>query len=267
MKTAHVHGVDIEYETSGDGEPIVLIHGSNLATGLVPLAAALAESTPHLQLVRYHRRGMGGSGGRSWPISVEQEAADVLGLLDVLGLPSAHLLGYSYGGVIALEAALSVPKRVRSLTLLEPVLAEVPSAPDFLASMRPILERYAAGDMAGAVDATFSAIGGPGWPELVARTGPDALEVAARDTELFYRSEWPALTRWRLDTTRAAVTNCPVLSVVGTRSGPFFAEGRRLLHRCFARCADADIPEATHLLQLQAPRLVAAAVAGFLRHI
>jgi hypothetical protein len=36
---------------------------------------------------------MAGSGGRGWPISVRQQAADSLGLLDALGLPSAHLLG------------------------------------------------------------------------------------------------------------------------------------------------------------------------------
>ncbi|SRR5712691_7401770 len=109
MRTAHVNDIEIEIEVIGQGEPLLLIHGFNLATGLAPMAAALAVEGPSLRLVRYHRRGMAGSGGRGWPISVQQQAADALGLLDALGLPSAHLLGYSYGAVIALETALSAP--------------------------------------------------------------------------------------------------------------------------------------------------------------
>ncbi len=129
MRTAHVNDIEIEieYEVIGQSEPLLLIHGSNLATGLAPMAAALAVEGPSLQLLRYHRRGMAGSGGRGWPISVQQQAADTLGLLDALGLPSAHL-GYSYGAVIAVETALSAPARVRSLALLEPILTRCPAS-------------------------------------------------------------------------------------------------------------------------------------------
>ncbi|MEV5747070.1 alpha/beta hydrolase [Actinoallomurus sp. NPDC052308] len=265
MQTAPVNDIEIEYELIGHGEPLLLIHGSNLATGLAPLAAALAAQAPYLQLVRYHRRGMAGSGGRGRPISVGQQAADALGLLDALGLPSAHLLGYSYGGVIAIEAALSAPARVRSLALLEPILTEVPSWTTFRAGMEPIMSLYAAGDMAGAARATFAGLGGPDWEELVSTAGPDALDLAVRDTELFYRAEAPSLTTWTLDETRAAAVQGPVLSVVGTQSGPFFEEGRQLLHQRFTRCADADIPGVNHLLNLQAPQPIATAVADFLQ--
>ncbi|GAA4967264.1 alpha/beta hydrolase [Yinghuangia aomiensis] len=265
METARVNDTEIAYEVIGHGEPLLLIHGSNLATGLVPIAGALADKEPPLQLVRYHRRGMGGSGGRTWPIPVRQQAADAIGLLDALGLPSAHVLGYSYGGVIALETALSSPTRVRSLTLLEPILAQVPSGPGFLAGMDPIVSLYDAGDMEGAVTATFAGMGGHRWPDLVAATGPGALERAVRDTELFYRDEFPVLKAWRLDAARAAAVKSPVLSVMGTRSGPFFDEGRQLLHRHFPQCVDVDIADANHLLNLQTPEPIAAAIADFLR--
>lgn len=265
MKLAQVNDVQLAYDVIGDGEPLVLIHGSNLATGLVPLTSALAVEAPYLQLVRYHRRRMGGSSGRAWPISVAQQAGDVLGLLDALGLRSAHLLGYSYGGVVALEAALSEPDRVRSLVLLEPILTEVPSADEFMAGMDPVLRRYAAGDLAGAVTRTFAELGGPDWRELVATAGPDAFESAVRDTELFYRAEGPSLADWTFDASRAATVRCPVLSVIGARSGPFFAAGRELLHERLPQCTDADIAEATHLLNLQAPQQIAGLVSASLR--
>jgi pimeloyl-ACP methyl ester carboxylesterase len=100
---------------------------------------------------------------------------------------------------------------------------------------------------------------------LVATAGPDALDLAVRDTELFYRAEAPSLTAWTLDETRAAAVRSPVLSVLGTRSEAVFKEGRQLLHQRFAQCTDIDIPGANHLLNLQAPELIATAVADLLQ--
>jgi pimeloyl-ACP methyl ester carboxylesterase len=264
MRTAHVNDIDIRYESTGRGEPLLLIHGSNLATGLRPLAAALHRRALPLRLVRYHRRGMGGSTGRDWPISVERQASDALGLLDALGLPSAHILGCSYGGTVAIEAALAAPDRVRSLILLEPILTEVPSAVGFFSGMAPVLGRYAAGDMAGTVTATFTALGGRNWPDLIATAGPDALDSAVRDTEIFYRAEAPSLDNWTFNPARAATMHAPVLSVLGTRSGSFFDEGRELIHQRFPQCVDTDIPGANHLLNLQAPQAIAAEIDHFL---
>jgi pimeloyl-ACP methyl ester carboxylesterase len=271
MRTASVNDIDIRYELTGQGEPLLLIHGSNIATGLWPLATALSRRAPSLCLVRYHRRGMGGSTsrdgspGRDGPVSVGQQAADALGLLDALGLPDAHVLGYSYGATVAIETALTAPDRMRSLILLEPILTEVPGTREFFGAMAPVMSRYAAGDMAGAVTATFAGLDGENWRKLVATAGPQALDCAIRDTEVFYRAEAPSLDSWRLSPARAATMSAPVLSVVGTRSGPFFTEGRQLLHQRFPHCADVDIPGASHLLNLQAPELIAAAVSGFLQ--
>jgi pimeloyl-ACP methyl ester carboxylesterase len=76
------------------------------------------------------------------------------------------------------------------------------------------------------------------------------------------------LAPWRrTGTTKAAAISCPMLSVLGGRSSPLFVEGRRLLHARFPACQDADIDGATHLLQMQAPGPVAAAIAAFLRSV
>jgi pimeloyl-ACP methyl ester carboxylesterase len=266
VRTAQVNGALLAYELIGTGEPLLLIHGSNLATGLAPLAAALRREAPWLSLLRYHRRGYDGTAAADTPPSVDQHATDALDLLDSLGMPSAHVLGYSYGGVVALEAALTAPSRIRSLTLLEPILIEVPSAADFLATMAPVMCHYAKGDMGGAVTATFDVVGGSGWNNLIATAGPDAFEMAVRDTPTYYRAEAPSLNTWTLDPTRAKAVGCPVLAVLGGDSGQFFIEGRQLLHQRFPHCRDADIPGANHLLNLQAPQLIAQAVASHVPH-
>jgi pimeloyl-ACP methyl ester carboxylesterase len=54
-----------------------------------------------------------------------------------------------------------------------------------------------------------------------------------------------------------------VLSVPGGNSDPFFVEGRALLNQRFPQCTDVDIPNASHLLNLQAPQPIANAVARF----
>lgn len=265
LKTAHVDGADIRYELSGgQGEPLLLVHGSNLATGLRPLAGALEGHAPRLNLVRYHRRGMGGTTGRERPISVGRQATDALALLDSLGMASAHILGYSYGATISIQAALTAPDRIRSLILLEPILSEVSSAQTFFSGMKPILKHYAADDMEGAVTATFAGLGGRRWPDLLATAGPDTFAAAVRDTEVFYETEWPELTSWTIDPEQASAMSAPVLHVLGTRSGPFFTDGRRLIHQHFPQCRNADIPDANHLLNLQAPEVIAAKVARFL---
>jgi pimeloyl-ACP methyl ester carboxylesterase len=265
MKMARVNDIELAYEHLGPpgGPAMLLIHGSNLAAGLAPLANALTREAASLQLVRYHRRGMGGSTGRGWPSSITEHASDAAGLLDTLRIPAAHILGYSYGAVVALEFAMSSPGRVRSLTLLEPILTEVPSASGFMSGMGPVMDLYAAGDMAGAVTATFSSLGGSRWRELVDTAGPNAYEHAIRDTESFYRGEAPALGKFTLEESRTAAIRAPALSVMGELSGQFFEEGRHLLHRRFAACSDADIPDANHLLNLQAPQLIAKVVADF----
>jgi pimeloyl-ACP methyl ester carboxylesterase len=70
--------------------------------------------------------------------------------------------------------------------------------------------------------------------------------------------------KWTFGPERAAAITCPVLSVLGSHSSPLFVEGRPLLHAWFPACQNADIPGATHLLQMQAPGPVAAAIAAFL---
>jgi pimeloyl-ACP methyl ester carboxylesterase len=266
VRTELVNGIEIAYEITGPsgGDAVLLIHGSNLATGLRPLAAALADARPSLRLIRYHRRGMGGSGGRGWPSSLAEQARDAVGLLDALDIPSAHLLGYSSGAVVALEGALQAPGRVQSLVLLEPILTEVPSGEKFLSGMTPIMQLYADGDLSGAVTATFESLGGAFWRDLVATAGHDAYEQAVQDTEIFYRAEFPALRSYRLDPVRAAATQIRVLSVAGTRSGSFFTEGRPRLHRVFDHCVDVDIPDVNHFLYLQAPQQIATIVARFI---
>lgn len=71
-----------------------------------------------LTLLTFDNRGVGGSDAPFTRYTTSQMAQDTLGLMDYVGWQSAHVVGYSMGGMIAIELATFAPERVRSLSLL-----------------------------------------------------------------------------------------------------------------------------------------------------
>lgn len=115
-----VDGVDLRYDVSGSGSPVVLLHGSVLSRAiwrglgyLDPLAAAHT-------VIRIDFRGHGRSGAPHEAAAYSQEAfvADLLAVLDAEGVGRASLMGYSLGARVALSTALAHPGRVRRLVSL-----------------------------------------------------------------------------------------------------------------------------------------------------
>ncbi|HEX7226639.1 MAG TPA: alpha/beta hydrolase [Candidatus Binatia bacterium] len=108
-------GVELYYESHGQGEPLILVP-STAYSGEVwkPSQMPLANS---LNLILFDPRGC----GRSIPMQevyiIEQLAVDIVALMDHLEIPSAHLLGHSMGGRIALSMTQNFPGRVKSLIM------------------------------------------------------------------------------------------------------------------------------------------------------
>ncbi|HSS34219.1 MAG TPA: alpha/beta hydrolase [Solirubrobacterales bacterium] len=116
MPKAGVGGIELFYERTGDGEPLLLIQGmsgSHAAWGR-PFLTALEQS---FGCIVFDNRGVGGSTRTEEPFTIAELAADTAGLLDTLGIERAHVLGISMGGMIAQQLALSHPERLLSLTL------------------------------------------------------------------------------------------------------------------------------------------------------
>ena len=264
MEHAKVNGVELEYEVVGSGAPMLFIHGAHLADALQPLV--MEPALERFQRIRYHRRGLGGSTRPvdAGPTSVAVQASDAVELLAHLGADRAHVVGHSLGGAIALELAAHHPTRVASLVLLEPVLLTTPAGAAFARAMAPLVERYQAGDAEGAVHGFLAFEGDRNWRATIERAVPGGIAQAVKDAATFFESEVPGVPEWTFGPEQATAITCPVLSVLGSNSSPLFVEGRQLLHAWFPACQDADILGATHLLQMQAPGPVAAAIAAFL---
>jgi 3-oxoadipate enol-lactonase len=114
---AGVDGLTIYYEWHGQetGTPVVLVMG--LGGDSTVWAFQLAALAPRYRVLVFDNRGAGRSDAPDAPYTTRGMAADLLGLLDVLGVARAHLVGLSLGGAIAQEAALAAPARVASLQL------------------------------------------------------------------------------------------------------------------------------------------------------
>ena len=118
--TADANGIKTNYLEAGKGDPVVLIHGSG--PGVTSYAnwrlvlPALAEN------FRVVAPDMVGFGFSERPANIQygvQTWADqVVGLMDTLELPTAHMVGNSFGGAIALRIAAQHPDRVGKLVLM-----------------------------------------------------------------------------------------------------------------------------------------------------
>ena len=101
---ATINGTRIHYERSGTGFPLLLIHAGIADSRMwEPQALALAND---FDMIRPDMRGFGDSDLPPGPYSTR---ADLIGLLDQLGVDRAHIVGCSMGGTVAVDLALEYP--------------------------------------------------------------------------------------------------------------------------------------------------------------
>jgi pimeloyl-ACP methyl ester carboxylesterase len=114
-QTACRTGVTLNYEISGDGDPLLLIMGTS---GSIPL---WGEVVPRLaeghRVIAFDNRGLGGSERGQGPITVASMAEDASALLESLDVPRAHVMGWSLGSAVAQELALAHPDQVATAVM------------------------------------------------------------------------------------------------------------------------------------------------------
>ncbi|MFT4037229.1 MAG: alpha/beta hydrolase [Thermomicrobiales bacterium] len=112
-RSATLNGAEIAFAETGDpaGEPVVLVHGGDTHSEhwgwQVP---ALLEAG--YRVILLDSRGHGRSPWNGEPLHYAEMANDVVGVLDLLGIDRAHLVGWSDGGIIGLDLALRRPERL-----------------------------------------------------------------------------------------------------------------------------------------------------------
>ena len=122
MPTALISGVDLWYDQVGTGDPILFHHGytgsHDAWDDIVPTVA------PRFRCIRMDCRGAGESSHPVSGYSIEQFAADVIGMADHLGLDRFTYVGHSMGGLIGMELGINHGARLNRLVLVAPAPAD-----------------------------------------------------------------------------------------------------------------------------------------------
>ncbi len=263
MDRAVLGNITLEFEVSGKGEPIVLIHGALIADSFRPLLGE--PSLTKYRLIIYPRRGYMGS-SHTVPVSLSQQATDCRALLHHLGVKRAHIVGHSLGGCIALQFTLDNPDIVQSLALLEPALIVGSTGPAYREALLRGQQRYREGPAERVVDEFLQARFGKGYRALLDQVLSGAFMQAVADAGTSFEMELPGWLDWVFGEAEARRITQPVLAVLGSESNalwPRFGETHRLLLGWLPHVQGFVLSGAAHGLQMQNARGMAEALADF----
>lgn len=257
MPEAYNGDVTLFFEDEGEGRPVLLIHG-HTQDHRIWEAVVPELLTAGLRVLRPDLRGHGRSTRPEAGYHFTHHASDMVAILDMAGVPSATLIGYSIGGGIALEMALSQPARVDGLVLVSPVMPDRPFEPAFMENLKEVAR-------VARTEGIAAAMAGP-WAEnplfAYSFTKPGIRETANTITRDFPGAEYLASSRDRVERPwtvpdRLAEIDVSTMVVAGANETPGF--------RAWAEEAAAGIPGARievldgcgHLLPLEEPELIA----------
>ena len=262
--SAHINGAHLHYETTGHGQPLVMIH-AGVADSRQWNNEFHAFASRH-RVVRYDMRGY----GRSEPVDGEfSHLGDLIALLDHLDVARPIIaMGCSMGGGIAMDYSLERPADVAALIM-------VGSGPSGLALDVPMPAKFAeaeAAHTAGDLDLVCE-IETQIWFDGIGRT-PDEVDQSMR--RLAYAMNHIALTHQKKGlgkrmpdasvpaASRLGEVRLPVLAIVGEFDIPYIRAAGQHVADNLADATRVDIADAAHLPNMDHPEEFQRIVAHFI---
>ncbi len=269
MPIADVNGVQLHYERSGAGEPLVLVHGSwvdcRIWDGVVPL---LRHS---FEVVVYDRRGHSLSPGPLGQGSVHDDVDDLGALIDLLGAGPAHVAGASFGGSIALRLAAGRPEALLSAAVHEPPLfdlldpraldsSELTELTELRTQLAAVATRLESGDLEGGARLYFDRVAEPpgGWTGLDPRRRRVLVENSGT-----YLDQYRDPDALRIELGDLAAFDGPALVTHGGRRPAFFKRMAEMAFSAMPGARSEVIPGTTHDPQVTDPGAYARAIEEF----
>lgn len=252
------NGVELSFVEHGAGAPVVFVHGAVADLRFwEPQRDAFAKQHRFIAYTyRYH-------GTAAWPdegkqYSATTHAADLAAFIDGLQQGPVHLVGLSYGGLLAAMVAMKQPQLIKSLTLAEPalfsVLADLPEGKPALESWNqgtaPILGALQKGDAEGAMKLLIALVNGEsvGIFDKLPPTLRQMLLDNARTMPLLFGGQPEAVSRDALSGIRI-----PTLLIRGERTPTIFVKTNEVAARTIAGSREIVIPNAAHTMSYENP--------------
>jgi 3-oxoadipate enol-lactonase len=253
------NGIRIRYEVEGEGPWLVMSH--SLACSLHMWDEQAAHLRSRFRVLRFDTRGHGGSDAPDGPYTLDMLADDLRALLDGLGIERCHFMGLSMGGMIAMTHALRYPGRFLSMVLCN---TSSRIGPDAAPVWKQRIDTVTAQGMGPMVEPTLQRWFTEGFrrtqPGVTARVG----EMIRSTPPAGYIGCCHAIPKIDL-TDRLASVACPTLVIAGDQDVGTPLEMARAIQLAIPGAQLACIPSASHLSNLEQPRLFNAIVDAFLR--
>ena len=257
--------ITISFSDEGAGKPVILLHGHTLDRRIwLPVLPHLLAAG--LRVIRPDLRGHGRSDRPDEGYHVSHHADDLAALLEHLGIERAAVVGFSFGGGVALEAAITRPESIGALGLIASTMPDRPFEDAFMASLR---------EVAGVIrtDGVAAAMAGP-WAEcpLFAHsfTRPGVREAVAAIVAGFPGAEFLATRRDRVERDwilpdRLEEISAPTAVMVGEHEMPGFRGYADEASEKIPGASLEVVPDCGHLLPLEAPDAVAKMIIGLFK--
>lgn len=248
-------GTRIACETSGEGPPLVLVHGAGSARWTFDLVR------PHLErdfeVIAIDRRGRGDSTDAEGPYDLEREFEDVAAVVEDAG-EDAVLVGHSYGALISAGAASLIDGLPR-MVLYEPPMGGVLAEPAFLDRLELLLER---GERDLLLREYLEVIGGYGEAEVEAMAAAPTWD-ARREIASTLPRELRTEHAHELDAARLARLELPVLMLIGTESPEWARRSTAAYAGALPNVTVHDLDGQGHGAAAGAPELLAGEIRAF----
>jgi 3-oxoadipate enol-lactonase len=256
-----VNGARIHYERAGSGFPVIFLHAGIADSRMwEPEVEAFAK---HFDVIRPDQRGFGQS---DLPATRWSAIADLLEIMDSLGLKPAHLVGCSMGGELAIDFALDHPERVSKLVLVGPSISGANFGKKYPDLWAPVKAADEAHDLAALNQAEMKLfLAGP-------KRSVDKIDKRLRD--LFQDmngkallSDFDSAPNDDLDPPaleRLSEISAPALVVIGDEDVPPVQDAVDVLMQKLKGARKAVIHDAAHLPNLEHPEEFNRVVLDFL---
>lgn len=242
MAVVEANGVPLHYEVTGDGPPLVFVHGM-CGRGAV-WAGQVERLSDEFTCVVYDRRGHGSSGDEGTAHSVPLHSDDFAGLVTALGIGPVLYVGSSGGARVGLDVVLRHPDVLVGAALSEPPVFSLDPdrGKEFMGVVVPAVQpRLDAGDLPGAVDAFFDVVC-PGLWRLLDDKDKQPYRDSGRMLVADLRQPPFAVTADDL-----AAVQIPVLAILGTDSHPFLQSTPRVIAASVPSAQLVELPDCGHV--------------------
>ncbi len=269
MPAVEVGNARLQYERTGSGERLVLVHGSWVDQRSWSALIPLLESS--FEVVSYDRRGHGRSEGDPGSGSAFEDGEDLAGLIESLDIAPAYVVGNSFGGSIALFLAARRPELFRALSVHEPPLfglladdpdmkEEMDAVGEHLATVVGIIE---SGDHERAAKLFVEEVAlGPGsWENVLT---PEIRSSMVQNAPTF-TDEIGDQGSFRIDPAALRDFPHPALLTRGDQSPGFRVRPLDAIGRALPGWRQATIAAAGHVPQLSHPEEYARLITEFFR--